>query len=146
MTKNEWQVEFPNLYKLFTSPLIFLIDVPEKISKLIKSVVFFATLLLLIWVFYFHAHEFFATGDLTKMTNYFSNNDYGMFVWIKYRNFLLSLMMLDLILSSIVVFISIVRSEFEKVIKFGGGWILLLLFLMFSYAIAELISKIIVWL
>lgn len=116
---NEWEKEFPTIYKL-KNPKIFFADLLIGTERAISK---FGYIMLLVLIAY---------------TCYFPNISR----WIAYRNLFYLLLILDWVFIIPAMALQMIKKNHAKAFKIGLDWISLILFITFSYAISGIINDI----
>lgn len=139
---NDWEKEFPLFYK-FKTPKVLFADLIIGIEKWLRRIVFYGTCLLILYVLYYRLNQFFIVKDFSGITFFPPIEDWALWTWKAFRNFFYLFLFFDFLLCIPVTIIYAVRGNYPKLVKLVYGFFMLLLFVTFSYAIAGLISDLI---
>ena len=137
---NEWEKEFPRLYKLKT-PLTFLADTVIGTERVLRKVIFWGVVILMIYIIISGLNNF-ITGDLTTSQGYLYDSErteYIKAVWKGYRNIFFLLWGFNSILAVISSIIWLVRKKYAKTASTMFGLLPRFLFITFSYVIAGML-------
>jgi hypothetical protein len=139
----EWEKEFPRLAKIKT-PKILLADSLIGLERGLRKLIFWGVVLLMAYVLYYRFNQYFSTGDTSNIIMFPPKEDLALWTWKGYRNLFYGLLFIDLLLLIPTAIIHAVRNNYPKLVKLILSWFLLLLFITFSYAIAGIISDLLV--
>ena len=141
---NDWQQEFPELYKLKSRPRAFFVELFYSMEKGLRLFILSGALLLIIYVFCHSIinYTIYGAEPLTDIDIYSGNM--VQIIWRTGRNILLGLLLADFTMISVSSIVQVTRNRFARSIKITWEYFWVVMLVVFSYRVALIAANFII--
>jgi len=139
-----WESEFP-VIKAIKRPKSLFANTIIRIDRLIKRLVFFGTIILMIYLSGNKISAYVNTGDLSNLRLLYPSDYSLLLIYKAYRNLFYFFLIWDMLFVIGTCIVYILRRQLASCAKTALNYLLLLFFVTFSYAIAGIVLDLLVF-